>query len=487
MTKARSTAFAVALTALLGLAVMECGRDTAHAAQDVEVHAFVNDSCIIADEPFYVPQSAGSTGENAKFLPIIAAVVGQLASLFIHHEADVAAGKIKARAARKDTRYAMVRQMNLYRADLLPAPTLRLNANLGCMTIVAGSLEPESTDCRAAYLPKTVTPETLKLSQDQWRTSRTDDSVENQLRRANVCVKDKVRAVYEARFEFSADGTAYRLKDAGYHIESLLTTQQKRAFRAVLYTLKISDPSSTDQEEVLSVAWVNIGTVSAGAHSPGATSHSAPWLRVPPLTPEARRSYEERTKTHQEVAGEIEALKRALQRNQRILASLDQRIAASSSDIAEGLKQERTRIAVQYQTQSAELDASSAEYQDLPHEPLELMPVTIEVAITESESEKKSQLALADFMGAHSDIVSSPVGTATTGLLSRAVNLADESPPSGSDSLASDLARARARYFDALTDAQTAPGGASEQQRRELAAAKDEYNAARRSLGLDQI
>jgi hypothetical protein len=487
MTKTRFTALAAGVAGLLGLAVVAAVSNTANAAQDVEVNAFVNDSCIIADEPFYVPQSPGSAGQNAKFLPIIAAVVGQLASLFIHHEADVAAGKMKAQAARKDTRYAMVRQMNLYRADLLPAPVLRINANLGCMTIVAGSLEPGSTDCKAAYVPKAVTPETLKLPQDQWRTSRTDDSVENQLRRANVCVKGKVYAVYEARFEFSDDGTAYRLKDAGYYIESLLTTQQKGATRAVIYTLKITDPSSTDQEEVLSVAWVNIGTVSVGAHSSGAAANSAPWLRVPPLTAEARRSYEERTKVHQEVMGEIEALKRALKRNQRMLASLDGRIAASSSDVAEGLKQERTRIAVQYQTQSAELDARTAEYADLPHQPLELMPVTIEVAVTESESEKKSQLALADLIGSHSDIVTSAVGTATTGLLSRAVNLADESPPERAAAPASDLERARARYFDALTDAETAPGGASDEQKRELAAARDEYNAARRSLGLDQI
>jgi hypothetical protein len=482
MTKVRSAALAL----LLGLAVFGPAGH-ANQAQDVEVHAFVNDSCIIADEPYYVPASPGSTGGNAKFLPLIGVIVGQLASLFIHHEADVAAAKMKAQAARKDTRYAMVRQMNLYRADLQPAPVLRLNANLGCMTIVAGNLEPESTDCRATYIPKTVTAETARLAQDQWRTSRTDDSLENQLRRANVCVKGKVRAVYEARFEFSEDGTAYRLKDAGYRIDSLLTTQKKGASRSVIYTLKISDPSSTDQQEVLSTAWVSIGTVSAGAHSSGATVSQAPWLRVPPMTPEAQRSYEERTKVHQEVMGEIEALKRALKRNQRMLASLDQRIAASSTDVAQGLKQERTRIAVQDQTQAAELDARTAEYQDLPHAPLELMPVTIEVAVTESESEKNSQLALADFIGAHSDLVASPVGTATTGLLSRGVNLADARPPSGPASEASDLERARARYFDALTDAQTSPGGPSEDQKRELAAAKDEYNAALRALGLDQI
>ena len=67
--------------------------------------------------------------------------------------------------------------------------------------------------------------------------------------------------------------------------------------------------------------------------------------------------------------------------------------------MVDGLKQERTRIAVQNQTQAAELDARNAEYQDLPRTPLEFMPVTIEVAVTETESEKKAQLALADIIG----------------------------------------------------------------------------------------
>jgi hypothetical protein len=463
---------------------------TARAAHDdVEIHAFVNDACIIADEPFFVPATAAETSGpgNPKFLPLIGALVGQIAQLFLNHEAQLVANRIKAQAARKDTRYAALKQMNLYRADLLPAPSLHINARLGCMTIVAATLEPGPPACSADYLPKTLAPETMKLPRSEWKTTRTDDSIENQLRRANVCVHGNARAVYEARFEFSDDGTAYRLKDAGYRIQSLLTTQDARATRASVYTLKISNPGATDQQDVLSVAWVNIGTVHAGARSSGAESASPPWLRVPPLTPEARRAYEEKTRIQQQVMGEIEALKRAMTRNQRIMTGLDTRIAAASGAVADGLREERTRLAVQYQTQSAELDARNAEYQDLPHDPLEFMPVTIEVAVTESETEKKAQLALADLIGSHSDIVASAVGNAANTIVSRQVNLQDvitEPEPTAGNS---ELDRARAGYFDALTEARTAPGGASADQQRHLAAAKDAYNAARRSLGLDQI
>jgi hypothetical protein len=171
-----------------------------------------------------------------------------------------------------------------------------------------------------------------------------------------------------------------------------------------------------------------------------------------------------------------------------LLAGLDQRIAAAGPDIAEGLKQERLRIAVQDQEQAAELDASNAEYQELPRTPMEFMPVTIEVAVTETESEDKARLALADIIGKTSGTVASSVGGSATALLSKSVNGADiKTEPDSTDS-ASDLNRVRDFYFDALVDAQTHTSGpAHEESQRELAVAKQKYNEARRSLGLEQI
>ena len=466
----------------------------------VEVRAFVNDSCIVADEPYFLPATGTENpADNAKFLPLLGLVIGKLTELFINHEIQASADRMKAGAVRKDTRYAVSRHMNLYRADFQPAPTLHINARLGCMTIVAGSFRSEPATCTAEYLPKTLSRPTTSLPEDEWQTSRTDASIENRLRRANVCVEGKARAVYEARFEFSKDGTAYRLEDAGYQIETLLTTQDKGAVRNTLYTLRISNPGAGDQQEVLSSAWVSLGAVTAGAHSSGARTDTAPWLAVPPLSVEARRHYDEKTQLQQEDYGEIEALKRALVRNQRLLAGLDQRIATAAPELLEGLRQERTRIAVQNQTQGAELDARNAEYQELPRGPLEFMPVTIEVAVTETESEKTARLALADIIGKNGGVLASAAGGAANGLLSKSVDLTDVKTDPGekagadvpgphaaaTETSGTELAQLRDRYFDALIDVQTADGRVDLQN--SLVVARDRYNAARRSFGLEPL
>jgi hypothetical protein len=485
----RKTLPAQCLAALFSFCLLQTsfGFASKEAKEALSVRAFVNDTCIIADEPFFLPVAAPKDGDaqaNAKFLPLIGLIVGKLAELFINHEIQNSANRYKAGNARKDTRYAMSSQMNLYRVDLSPAPALSINARLGCMTIVAGAFKPETADCTTAYVPKELAHDSIGKPQEEWKTSRTDDSIENQLRRANICVEGKAKAMYEARFEFSKDGTAYRLHNAGYRVDALLTTDKKGAVRTTLYTLKISNPSTTDQQEVLSSAWVNIGNVSAGARSNnGESAHAKavdpdtiPWLRVPPLSGEARRNYEDKTKVHQDVTGQIQALERAQLRNQRVLSGLDRRIATATPDLQAGLAQERTRIAVQNQSQAAELEALRAEYLDLPQSPLEFMPVSIEVAVTETESEKKAQVALADIVGSNSDLVASAVGNAATGLLSKSLNSADlKEDPSG------DFADARAQYYDALIDAK-AGGHAAE-----LDAAKGRYNAVRHSLGLEEI
>jgi hypothetical protein len=482
-----SAVFRRCLVAALCLTLLHL--ETAQAAHDtIEVRAYANDACIVADEPFFLPVSKDADQSTAKFLPLLGLVIGKLVELFINHEIQASAERMKSGAARKDTRYAAAKEMNLYRAEFAPAPAVHINARLGCLTIVAAGFKPDATDCTAEYLPKELPPESRAAPQEEWKTSRTDDSVENQLRRANVCVNGKPKAVYEARFEFSADGTAYRLKDGGYRIDSLLTTDDKHAVRTTLYTLKILNPGATDQQETLSSAWVNIGAVSAGARGDGSKSEASPWLLVPPMSVEARRVYEARTSAHQEVMGTIEALKRAQTRNLRQLAALDQRITAATGDVAEGLKQERTRLAVQSQSQEAELEARNAEYQDLPRTPLEFMPVKIEVAVTESESEQKAKLALADIIGKNSTMVASAVGSAASGLLSKSVQTSDlKFEPDPADS-AGAWQQARAKYFDALVELQAAsPGTAHQMSQTKLDAAKDEYNQTRRSIGLEPI
>jgi hypothetical protein len=457
-------------------------------ADDFEVRPYVNSACIVADEPFFVPDSvaAGAPGQP-KLFPLLGwVVVGRRAELFVNQQIQADADAARARHARKDTRYAVLTRMNLYRADLDPELALNLNTKLGCMTIVAAKFQPDSTDCKANYKPKDLARETMSLPEGQWKTSRADDSIENQLRRANVCVEGRARAVYEARFEDSNDGTAYRLKDAGYQIASLLTTQEKGATRTAFYMLKISAHSTIEQRDPLSSAWVNLGTVSAGAHSTGSAADSA-WLKIPALSIEARRIYETKTEIQQRITGEIDALKRAITRNQRALVSLDQHIATASADVARGLRENRTRIEGELQSQSDYLDARKAEYAKLPRSPLEFMPVTIEVAITEAQSEKKAQVALAERLDAGAEPPALAQAAAPPGMTSHALAagggvITDEGDAADAGAA---LDRARAAYFDAWVAAQTSREPRSGRDR--LATAKAVYNSARASMGLEPV
>jgi len=147
----------------------------------------------------------------------------------------------------------------------------------------------------------------------------------------------------------------------------------------------------------------------------------------------------------------------------------------------------RTRRGRAYPGASAVPDARRAEYQDLPRAPLEFMPVTIEVAVTETESEKKAQVALAELVGSNSDLVASAVGNAATGLISKSTNLGDLKIDPDPAELARTLEHARAGYYDALVAAQTGSASSKQDLERNLALEKDKYNEARRVAGLEQI
>ena len=81
--------------------------------------------------------------------------------------------------------------------------------------------------------------------------------------------------------------------------------------------------------------------------------------------------------------------------------------------------------------------------------------------------------------------LASAVGSQVSDMISRSIKLADAdvAPVSAADTR--ELAHARAGYFDALVDLQTASSSAESQGN--LAAAKIRYNDARRSLGLDPV
>ena len=71
------------------------------------------------------------------------------------------------------------------------------------MTIVAAAFKPDAADCAAAYVPKELAKDSVGLPQSEWKTSRTDESIENQLRRGNICVAGNAKAA-TIKIEFQA-------------------------------------------------------------------------------------------------------------------------------------------------------------------------------------------------------------------------------------------------------------------------------------------
>ena len=149
------------MPALLRCTLLQSAQPAQAAHDKIEVRAYVNDTCIIADEPFFLPVSGNPADQatRAKFLPLLGLVVGKLAELFINHEIQSIGRPHESRRRAQGHALRAAKQMNLYRADFAPAPALRINAKLGCMTIVAANFKPEPADCTAEYVPKELSRE----------------------------------------------------------------------------------------------------------------------------------------------------------------------------------------------------------------------------------------------------------------------------------------------------------------------------------------
>ena len=465
--------WSVTLLALIVLLSAAYAADNSPVDNDWRV--FINSTCIITDEPFLLPQSDDEAA--ARVAPLFGILVSKLASTLIGTVIEGTVVGLGGQAARKDTKYVTAKDFNLYLADLSESPATTINPRLGCITVVAGQFQPDSLDCTGDYIPREVSVESLQLPQSEWQTARTDNSVENILRRANVCMAGQTKSMYEARIQFSDDKTAYRMNNAGYWINSLMSTKSTTASRNLLYTLEMVGPFAGSGGAVLSTAWVNIGQVSAGDTATG--GDRSDWLRVPPMSYSARRAHASDTAVHEEVIGEIDALERAVMRDARLLAGIQERARTASPELREGLAKEMTTIGVRVVTKEAMLDARRAEYNDLPQSTLLYMPVTMRFGITETRSERKAMQMLADIVEANSDRLANTASDMIG--IDRSLNL---------ETVEADLEILRENYFDALVAVNTSLPDSNnevEELQRELTMAKESYNAARLARSLSPI
>jgi hypothetical protein len=385
----------------------------------------------------------------------------------------------------RDMYYVAAKDFNLYHAALYDSPNYELNGKLACATVVAAAFEPENTDCTHLYEPNVLSSVTESSDDFATQATREDTSIENVLRRANICLRGPAHSIYEARFEKSDDRTAYRLESAGLWVNSLLSTKSKKARRGVVYTMEIAEPSMDSDMNVLSSAWINLGEVKAGyASDEPAFSSRSEWLRIPPMSSTVKNAYQIDTSVHQDVYGEIKALQRSITRKQRQLDSIQMRKANASDNIKDAIQDEMDGLELNILRSESLLDARRAEYQDLPLKEINYMPVTIRFGIIESRSEKRALGTLAALLEKNSSRIAS--ATEEKIGIERSADIADIPVSDAQEP----LDQARTSYFDALVayrESSYNDGPAMADVERSLTLARDNYNSERAAAGISPV
>lgn len=465
------------LTCFVSIAMVLAVVPTYSYATNIELRAYINDSCIIADEPFLVP--AGADDASARMAPVFGVFAAKLANALISGIIEGASGGLNKRGARKDTEYVTANNVNLFAADLSGEPRVRINPQFGCATIVAGEIQPSAYDCTAEYIPREVSEEFLNRPQSEWVTTRTDNSVENILKRANVCVLGDVRSVFEARIVLSDDNTAYRVDSAGYKLNRLLDTKSKSAKRNLFYTMEVVEPSPDGDGRVITMTLVDLGEVSAGASSLGDIALSSDWLSLPEIPTPVRQDFQTDTAVHQEVYGKIAALERVVARDSRYLAGIEERAKTVEPEIRSALQNEITSVQIRLVTSESMLEALRGEYQDLSDVDAQYMPVTIRFGITETRSESKAMKQIAAAIEANSEMLAN----SAAGMVGIDRSLDSAFGDSDIDAL-------RADYFDAIVALEIEspePTDNAEKLQTDLEMAKQAYNVALIEAGLSPV
>ena len=444
-----------------------------------ELRGFLSDSCIASDEPYYLPPLEGD--QVAKGFPLASPIVSKIALAMVDGIIKLAASGMSDAAGQKDLRYVEAYDIDLYQATLLDSPDYDLNERFGCVTVVAASFEPAGTDCTHRYIPKTVPP---SVTEDDMEASvvRDDPSIENILRRANVCVDGVAHSVFEARVSFSKDRTAFRMESAGLWVDSLLSTKSRRAKRSIIYTFDIAEPGTGSKPKTLAVASVPVGIVTAGLQvEDGTQMGRSDWIAVPPLSTNAANAYERDNALHKDLYAELQSLERSVVRNRRVFEGMKARVPNASEEAQRMLKQEMANLEYKLLHMESLLDARRLEYDELPKPDRYYMPVTIGIGLIESKSERRAFTTLAAFLEDHRVEI---VDTAESVAFERSADLLD------SDSADQSLEQTRQEYFDALVaveEARTEGEGDVGEAEDQLSKAKLAYNAARTKAGIAAI
>jgi hypothetical protein len=369
-------------------------------AANADFRLYLNESCIVADEPI-----VAANVDPSKALNWAGLLVSNPGQAILTGLVRGIAKAIGNSAARKEFVRGADRDLYLYAAtaerNMQPTPS----GELGCMTVVSGIFNDDPAGCVEDYQPVVIEEDPQSL--ESVFAAVGDRPVEVILRRANVCLAAPPEVFIESRLELSEDGTAFRMRNAGLVINSLVGTRNAAERRAMLQTVSIFSPSGNGRGTLLASNWTNFGQVAAGTQIRGERSAAivSGWTKMPPMSAAASSVYRSEFQAHNATATEIAALERRILRQLRQAMALEEELADASDSVAAHLRGQIDQLEAQMAVNNATLRALQQEYRELPTAERRYMPVTVSVALTETRSEKELQAWLAKFLDDNSVVL----------------------------------------------------------------------------------
>lgn len=361
-----------------------------------ELRVFLNERCIIADEPVVIPNA-----DFAKGLPLGSLVVSDAGQAVITFVIRGIARALSTLAASREYTLSSEQDIYLYTADFDSSPDLILNPTLGCMTAVVGDFEVDGSDCFGLYDAHVVTQQ--EFEGPDFMQRRSQRAVENVLRRANVCLTREPDIIIENRMRLSEDGTALQLRGAGLAINKLFSTNKEKAERNMLLTATLFAPARDGRGNYLTSNWINYGETPVGLRiDPESDQFVSTWTPVPPISDASKKVYEKDSSLHREASHNGADIERQLLRYTRQLAVLRDRRRSSPESLAAAIDAEIERLDKKIVIQTGELQSWRAEYADLPAGQFFYMPVTLQLTLTEAKSEQRLLQVLAQLLRGHS-------------------------------------------------------------------------------------
>lgn len=402
-------AISAGVVAALVLLAFACN-PVAAAAATPDIRLYLNESCIVADEPI-----VAANVDPSKALNWAGLLVSNPGQAILTGLVRGIAKAIGNSAARKEYVRGVDRDVYLYAAtaerNMQPTPA----GELGCMTIVSGVFNDDPAGCVDDYQPVVI--EESPQSLESVFAAAGDRPVELILRRANVCLAAAPDVFIESRLELSEDGTAFRMRNAGLVINSLAGTRNSADRRALLQTVSIFGPSGNGRGTLLASNWTNFGEVAVGTQLRGEQSAAivSGWTKMPPMSAAASSAYQSEFQVLNATAREIAALERRILRQLRQIMALETELTNASDSVEAHLRGQIDQLEAQISVNNAMLSSLRQEYREQPTEERRYMPVTVSVALTETRSEKELQTWLANFLEDNSVVLARHLTDAVIG------------------------------------------------------------------------